>query len=450
MKQRSFFDHAFDLTTKHILNRTRSANGETSHQESKVILFSIPFFLLLPLFFQISNGVFKDTSFYFNSGGKLVLLPIPLLAIACCMGIAFLGNLTKARLTMAVILLTSLGMLAATALLSIEHGGVTKSKLILLVQYILPMSALVLGQQYGARPGAMNLMAKAFTLVLVLAVPTQLVSTLTSGLNILSPSLFLFSAYQHLQYIPVIFVGAFLVAIFTLWESHSYRLLLTILAALMGAYVSFSLSILAIVFLISGMVCFSGRAILLRKKGIYASVATLLLISVLACSLASNDSEALKEKLGDYTPSNISLEIDEVRSIITPRNLTERAVYLKFYMEQIVQNSSSFLLGHFEPPDRGRYPSAHNYYVDFIYNFGALAIIPLLSLAGFTAYSVIRNFPKIFISPKTLGIAGVVLFLLLADNMLKVGMRQPYSGLMTFYLWGVLLALLMKLERHKL
>jgi hypothetical protein len=284
----------------------------------------------------------------------------------------------------------------------------------------------------------------------VLAVPTQLVSTLTSGLNILSPSLFLFSAYQHLQYIPVIFVGAFLVAIFTLWESHSYRLLLTILAALMGAYVSFSLSILAIVFLISGMVCFSGRAILLRKKGIYASVATLLLISVLACSLASNDSEALKEKLGDYTPSNISLEIDEVRSIITPRNLTERAVYLKFYMEQIVQNSSSFLLGHFEPPDRGRYPSAHNYYVDFIYNFGALAIIPLLSLAGFTAYSVIRNFPKIFISPKTLGIAGVVLFLLLADNMLKVGMRQPYSGLMTFYLWGVLQALLMKLERHKL
>lgn len=456
---------------KYFANKLFYGAAEKTHQKRKVILFSISFFLILPLFFQLSNGVFNDTSFYFNSGGELALLPIPLSTIMSFVGIVLLGGLTKVRLTMVVLLLTSLGMLAATALLALEHGSIRKSKLVLLAQYILPMCALVLGQQYGVRPGATTIMAKAFTLVLVLAVPAQLISTLTSGLNILSPSLFLFSAYQHLQYIPVIFVGAFLVAIFTLWESHSYRLLLSILAGLMSAYVSFSLSILAIVFLISGMVCFSGRAIILRKKGLYASVATLLTIFILTCSLTSNDSEALKEKLGEYTPSKASLEIDEITSntdeilfeipskaspktdeamFSTPRNLTERAMYLTFYMDEIIQNSSSILLGHPEPPDRGSYPSAHNYYIDFIYNFGAFAIIPLLGLIGFTVYSVIRNFPKIFISPKTLGIAGVVLFLLLADNMLKVGMRQPYSGLMTFYLWGVLLALLMKLERHKL
>ncbi|QVW23530.1 hypothetical protein KJF94_27415 [Pseudomonas hormoni] len=456
---------------KYSVNRLFYGDGDKTHQKRKIILFAIASFLILPLFFQISNGVFHDTSFYFNSGGELALLPIPLSTIMSFVGIVLLGGLTKARLTLAVLLLTCLGMLAATALLAVDHGSIKKSKLILLAQYVLPMCALVLGQQYGVRPGAMNIMAKAFTLILVLAVPAQLISTLASGLNILSPSLFLFSAYQHLQYIPVIFVGAFLVAIFTLWEFHSYRLLLSILAGLMGAYVSFSLSILAIVFLISGMVCFSGRTILLRKKGLYASVATLLTILILACSLASNDSEALKEKLGDYTPSKVSQEIDEVRSntdevifetpseaspkadevvFSTPRNLTERAMYLTFYMEEIVQNSSSILLGHLEPPDRGSYPSAHNYYVDFIYNFGVLAIIPLLGLAGFTVYSVIRNFPRIFISSKTLGIAGVVLFLLFADNMFKVGMRQPHPGLMTFYLWGVLLALLMRLERRKL
>jgi hypothetical protein len=452
-------------------NTLLSDNSEKTHQKSKLTLFVIASFLILPLFFQIPNGVFNDTSFYFNSGGELALLPLPLSTIMSFVGIVLLGGLTKARLTIAVLLLTSVGMLAVTALLAMEHGSIKKSKLILLAQYVLPMCALVLGQQYGVRPGAIKIMAKAFTLILVLAVPAQLISTLTSGLSILSPSLFLFSAYQHLQYIPVIFVGAFLVAIFTLWELHTYRLLLSILAGLMGAYVSLSLSVLAIVFLISGMVCFSGHSILLRKKGFYTSVITLLTTSILVCSLASNDSEALKEKLGAYTPSKASLEIDEMGSntdeivfetpskisptadevvFSIPRNLTERATYLTFYIEEIVQNSNSILLGHLEPPDRDSYPSAHNYYVDFIYNFGVLAIIPLLGLAGFTAYSVIRNFPKIFISSKTLGIAGVVLFLLFADNMFKVGMRQPHPGLMTFYLWGVLLALLAKLERRKL
>lgn len=446
---------AFTLAN-YIPNTLLSDNSEKTHPKRKLTLFAIASFLILPLFFQIPNGVFNDTSFYFNSGGELTLLPLPLSTIMSFVGIVLLGGLAKARLTMAVLLLTSVGMLAVTALLAMEHGGIKKSKLILLAQYVLPMCALVLGQQYGARPGAINIMAKAFTLILVLAVPAQLISTLTSGLSILSPSLFLFSAYQHLQYIPVIFVGAFLVAIFTLWEFHSYRLLLSILAGLMGAYVSLSLSILAIVFLISGMVCFSGHTILLRKKGFYTSVITLLTTFILVCSLAINDSEALKEKLGVYTPSKASLEIDAVSSntdevvFSTPRNLTERATYLTFYIEEIIQNSSSLLLGHLEPPDRGSYPSAHNYYVDFIYNFGALAIIPLLGLAGFTVYLVIRNFPTIFISSETLGIAGVVLFLLFADNMFKVGMRQPHPGLMTFYLWGVLLALLVKPERRKL
>jgi hypothetical protein len=34
----------------------------------------------------------------------------------------------------------------------------------------------------------------------------------------------------------------------------------------------------------------------------------------------------------------------------------------------------------------------------------------------------------------------VVLFLILTDNSLKVGMRQPYPGILTFFFWGVLLS----------
>ncbi|MBV6826570.1 hypothetical protein [Pseudomonas sp. PD9R] len=479
MTWRPSFYPAFNLTDqKRMINRILGREHRHPHQKIKPVLFVIAFFLLLPVFFQLSNGIFTDASFYFSSGGILSILPIPFSIIMCGIGIVYLGELTKARLTITILLLTCLSVLLTTVLLGMDFKSIENSKLILLAQYILPMCALVLGQQYGSRPGAITIMAKAFTLILLFTVPAQLMTTWAHGMNILSPSLFLFSAYQHLQYIPVIFAGAFLVAIFTLWEFPTYRLLLSALAGLMGAYISLSHSILAIGLLTFGLVCFSGRTILLRKNRLHASVTTMLAVFILIVSASSNDSKLSKEKLGVDTPStaqmnesdttdtidNAVLQIPldthlEIPNIVnkpeeevlqTPRNLTERATYLKFYINEIFQTPNSILLGHHEPPDRNVYPSAHNYYLDFIYNFGVLAIVPLLGLATFTIYSVIRNFPRVFSSSKIVGIVGVVLFLVFVDNMFKVGMRQPYPGIMTFYLWGVLLALLLKLKKRRL
>jgi O-antigen ligase len=337
------------------------------------------------------------------------------------------------------------------------------------------MCAVILGQQFGGRPGAVKIMAKAFTIMLLLAVPAQLISTLAYDLNILSPSLFFFSAYQHLQYIPVIFVGAFLIAIFALWKSPLYRLPLLIITALMSMYVSLSLSILAIGLLISGLAFLAAHIILLHKKWSHALTIVLSAFISLSFSTTLINPELLREKTGLNTlqrdtprtdksnnttdkvmlntlpeaspePQEIQRTTDE-KVIEMPKNFTDRSTYLKFYAIEIAQNSSTLFLGHHEPPDRNSYPSAHNYYLDFIYNFGVLAIIPILSLIGFTAYAIFRNFSRILSSSETVGIAGVVLFLLLADNMLKVGMRQPYPGVMTFYLWGVLIALLTRLNK---
>lgn len=286
-----------------------------------------------------------------------------------------------------------------------------------------------------------------------------------------------FSAYQHLQYIPVIFVGAFLLAIFTLWETRTYRPLLSLLAGLMGVYVALSLSMLAMGFLVLGMLFFFGHSVLSRRQRLSAFTITLVTASILIFSITLTNQELLKEKLGLYnhTPPIARLATDEIESKIdeivinnsltaplevtetnnaidtatfaTPQNIKERKEYLKVYLNPIIQNPTTLFFGHREPPDRNHYPSAHNYYLDFIYNFGIIAILPLLGLIGFTAYLIFRNFPKILTSSETLGLAGVVLFLVLIDNMFKVGMRQPFPGLMTFFLWGVLLAVLKKLNR---
>lgn len=458
MTWRSSLCTAFDFADhNNSLNIPYDYNNGNHIQNRNLALFAIAFLLFLPLFFQASSGVFKDTSVYFNSGGNFISLPMPISIITCSVGILILGGLTKTRLTISIFILTFLAMLASASLLSIAFGDLKKSKLILLAQYISPICALVLGQQYGNRPGAIKIMAKAFTLILLFAVPAQLTSTFMHGLTILSPSLLLFSAYQHLQYIPVIFVGAFLVSIFSLWQFKGYRLLLSILAGLMGIYVSLSLSMLAIGFLIIGLVCFSGYKLLSNEKGICACAMTLLTAFILSFSLSLTTPELARQKLGVETSSKTNESTSTTGQIeseannatySTPRNIAERAVYLKFYVAGIFESTSSVFLGHLEPPSRNSYPSAHNYYLDYIYNFGLIAIIPLLSLLGFTIYLVIQNSRTIFRSSEILGMTGVVLFLLLADNMLKVGMRQPYPGIMTFYLWGALLAILLRLDER--
>jgi uncharacterized membrane protein YoaK (UPF0700 family) len=87
--------------------------------------------------------------------------------------------------------------------------------------------------------------------------------------------------------------------------------------------------------------------------------------------------------------------------------------------------------------------------LDFIYNFGALAILPLLFLVGFTLVQIYGHRRDVFESPALLGLCLVVLFLLIADNSLKVGLRQPYPGIFTFFLWGMLLTKLSKITKKK-
>jgi O-antigen ligase len=114
-----------------------------------------------------------------------------------------------------------------------------------------------------------------------------------------------------------------------------------------------------------------------------------------------------------------------------------------------VKDTKTFFMGNAQRPDRIKYPSAHNYYLDFLYNFGFLSIVPLICLIGFTVYTVYRRRKEISSSPAVLGLVIVVLFILFVDNFLKVGLRQPYPGIFSFFLWGLLLSKLIKMPTKK-
>ncbi|QID16998.1 hypothetical protein G3580_04680 [Nitrogeniibacter mangrovi] len=91
-------------------------------------------------------------------------------------------------------------------------------------------------------------------------------------------------------------------------------------------------------------------------------------------------------------------------------------------------------------PPRDEHPSAHNYWLDTAYNFGILALLPILGLLGWSVRNIYRARARLLSQPETLGLVLSLGYLLFIENMLKVGMRQPYPGIITFFLWGLLVA----------
>ena len=412
----------------------------TLHSWAEPLRVMIVTLLFVPMFFQLTGEIFRDPGTYFSADGTLSRLPIPLSVLACYGGIILLGGFERAHMTLSVIFFTFILMLTSSVLLAYEPNGQAKAKLILLIQFILPMFALVLGQMFDKTSNTILVIARVFLCVLAVIVPTQLVATWSRGQILLSPYLHLFSIYQHFQYVPVIFSVAYLVALFSLWDVRWCRLVLLTLCIPAGIFMAASLSTLATGGLVLGVLGFAAHR-RLRDRGVLILCVGIGL-SVVAYSTIVSTTKAVAK----YEMEPIA-GLDSVNRVELPRHIGARVTYWKFYGKEVVDSGKSLLLGHSSSPDRAQYPSAHNYYLDFVYNFGLIAMLPLLGLIMVTLVMVYRNWEGIVLSPPLLGLVGGVLFLLFVDNSFKVGMRQPYPGIITFFLWGTLLARLSRAQR---
>jgi hypothetical protein len=414
--------------------------GENLHINRSVltqqrIRITIAVMLLLPLFFQMSTGVFRNPSMYFNSGGLLRLLPIPLSVLACYGGIVLFGGYRRASIALSFIFFTCVLMVGASVIVSQGHGTQEQAKFILLIQFLLPMFGFVLGQLYEPKDKADSVsLEKAFLYTLAVIVPLQLLCTWLQGFKYLSPYLYLFSIYQHLQYVPVIFVSAFLLAFYRLWQLPKCKKMLIVLAPLMAVYVAASMSMLAIGMLLGGLLVFACyRFWILSEK---TPVFVLLVAVFLSWGYLQYEKDVISSKF-TFISASSSVPTSAYEA---PPNISERIHYWKYYVENITSSTKIFLLGHIEPPDRVKYPSAHNYYLDFTYNFGVLALLPLFAVLAYVLIMLYRIRREIYASPGLIGLSFVVLVLIFVDNSLKVGLRQPYSGIFTFFLMGMLIS----------
>ena len=346
-------------------------------------------------------------------------------------------------------------MLISSIISTQEYGFERQGKFILLTQFILPVFAFVLGQLYPTESISKLIFERILFYFLAVIIPAQLLFSWFQGSLLLSPYLYLFSIYQYLQYVPVIFVCVYLFTVYTLWETPKLKRILCVYASIMGVYAAASLSMLAIIALLSGLLGFVFYHCKHKFDKLTVVVLFLALFSSWGYLQFAKSHAAFVDKyevIYDQMPTEQKTSKNTDDRMPTEqkalKNLTARFQYWRFYADNIISRLDTFFLGHGRPPDRYRYPSAHNYYLDLTYNFGFLALLPLLVIIGFTLKLIVQFRRDIFSSSSLVGLTFVVLFLLFFDNSLKVGLRQPYPGIITFFLWGILLSRLLAFRQR--
>jgi MFS family permease len=390
--------------------------------------------LLFPLFIQLSGGIYNSARYVIDSGGVLSTLPLPISIAACVFGILALARDRRQAVPAAVFI----AVLAAAMLLSMVFAGenldIEKRKALLAAQFLLPTMGLVLGQLVRDEE---DVIPRAFMWVLILLVPVQLAVGWWQKTLTLTHYFYFFSIYQHFQFVPVIFIAAYCVAVAYLWERH--KTLLRCLSVVMGVYAVASASFLAIGLYGGFVVLFFSRKMLGLKTARVASfvafglgiVAAVLAIGMYYGLAKTNTSVA--DDNGQYVG-----KFDTLVEGKLPVNVRDRLGDWALFRNGITENTRTLVFGHVEPLARAVKTSAHNWYLDFTYSFGLVSLLPMLALIVFTAYLVWRR--RKSIAGQTWWLAAMVAFLVLVDSNFKVTLRQPYPGIFAYFLWGLLLS----------
>lgn len=391
--------------------------------------------VFLPFFFQLGGGIFRDSSFIFDAGRVLKQLPIPVSVIALFAGILLLGRFKEAHRSLTVFFFTALTLVLAS--LIVQERDYEAARLVLMAQYLLPVLGLVLGEIYGVAASDAEF-EKTCLVILCLVVPLQLASTWAQGLLILTPYLYAFSIYQHLQYVPVVMVIGYGMGFVCLWGKKGgyWKAIAAILLPLIAVYAGASGSIGApiILFVFVGLAVWG-----LYPHSMSGREAVLILAAIPVVWVFYNAAAAFYGTLDQHTGGNRGT-VD----IFSSQGLGERLKEWEFYAKGIGEGFKGFVFGHARRPDLSVHPSAYNYYLDLLYNFGFLALLPLLSLIVYTARSVWRYRLSLKGDPGLLAAAAGVFVIFMMDNMMKVGLRQPYPGIFGFLVLGLLQARLVR------
>lgn len=423
--------------------------------KKNIFPFLVGFSILFPLFFTLSGGVYRFPGTISDSRGVIETLPLPISILACLIALLFLfSRLREARLGLSMIAGTVAVLMVSLWLAS---DGVTSPsrKLVMIAQVVLPLMGLLLGQLIQGMNSDGKTVARSFLVVLSVIVPLQLSMPLLNSpwalanspwanhSDLLADHLYLFTIYSHIQYVTLIFICAFAYALSSLWFEH--KVWLSLLAIVLVVYVLRSSSyltmaaygIVVVAFVVSRLVSHSDKLIIILTVSF---VAVIIFVGVLKFPTE-------KEGQVGLIAGSIRTAQGKIQPLLEgkiPVNVQERFADWELFGAGIIESTKTTLVGHPQPMPREIRTSPHNWYIDIAYTFGVIALLPMISLIAFTANLCWRQRRQL--SAQTWWLAGIVFYLVVIDSNFKVTLRQPYPGIFSFFMWGMLLTRLSPLK----
>lgn len=405
-----------------------------SFVRKKIFLWVVGVSILLPVFFQLDGGLYRGLSVLIDSQGAVTKLPFPFSILACIFAVVLLAS----NLRRALPALLMIAGVLAISLVSVLLGGdgVTpqERKLLMIAQVLLPLGGLLLGSLIQDQS---KVIARAFLVVLSIVIPMQLAATWLQGGLILTHYLYAFSIYAHLQYVTLIFVCAFVFCLTSLWDQHKIWLCAVGLGVSIYAVSSLSfLTIFAYFFFVF--------AFIVLKFWSRRSDPRLIVFASILIAVALFGSYTYFKKMEGQRSSVEGLQplyygkFKELLEGKVPANVHERVGDWTLFGRGIIESNKTFLVGHPQPMPREIRSSPHNFYIDIAYTFGVLALLPILGLMAYTTYLCWKQ--RRSISAATWWLLVIVFFLVVIDSNFKVTLRQPYPGIFTYFLWGILLS----------
>lgn len=394
--------------------------------------------LIMPVFFQIQGDIYLSESpgGMLDSGGLLQLVPLPFSLLACFLGLVFFNE----GITDSKPAIMTLSLFFFLLSVSVLVTGSSPAKLIQLVQVILPVAGLLLGVSLAKlnRP----LVARTMLNFLMAFIPLHLLATWFQGELELTHHLYFFSIYQHETFVPLVMVSLFAWLALELFDTHKKTLL--ILAPFMAVYVVAGDSRMALLGLSVFVAAFMVASVRARQRYMMAML-LLILFSSLGYSILKENVQQQWETVAfeqEYEPDTNSPE-DRLAADMKPD--TDRVNQWL----AVLENPAIIIFGHAVPMERHELDRSTNYYADLVYNFGLIVVLPLLFLLSYTVFRFAVSEQK---SPVLIGLFLIVLYQITVVGMTKFALKQPYSGIIIFFLWGVLLTMLqsgLKTEQGK-
>lgn len=388
---------------------------------NKFVIFVL--LLITPIFFSLQDGLYVGQNF---QNEKILELPIPIsfFILILISIILFLANIKQSysffnEKIVQIYLITFFIII----FINIFYFDFEYKKIFYLVQFFLPLLGLFVGYFFFE-----NFFFLIIYRILFIYFSFHLLFSFLQGKFFLVPHLYIFEIYQNFQYVNATLVFLACISLMNI-RKQIYKINFILYICLIFFYSFFCYSF-------SSIIIFAASLFLLLKSDFkknyikYFFLFLLFLFFFTILNRAVSDKELIGKNNINYV--NNYQKFIKVVNLELPDSFTLRVHIFDTYIKDILEKNLLFLGSRSFELDK-KYNGAHNLFIDSIYKFGILLAIPFFYLFIFIFFSIIKE-----TDPQKKNILIIYFIFLLIENFFKVSLKQPYSGIISYYIFAIL------------